>query len=174
MLLAEQYSNSAQLRREPDFFQESPVQNRPAKKRFQNRVIFKILVCTFCLVLANIIFQALVIKRTEEIKVWQGKLAKLERTSVKLRIEMANLESFDRIQTAAQRDLGMRVAGPEDYMCIAAAPEPSQKTPQEPPQNPPQSYGTYQTGSTLSGNLWTRLAGWIEGIGETMAQPTNP
>jgi cell division protein FtsB len=169
MLLAEQYSNSAQLRENRDFPQDSPVQSRPAKKRFQNRVIFKILVCTFCLVLANIIFQALVIKRTQEIKVWQGKLAKLERVSVKLRIEMANLESFDRIQTAAQKDLGMRVAGPEDYMCIAAAPEP----PRAPSQNPPQSYGTYQTGSTPPENLWNRLAGWIEGIGETMAQPAT-
>jgi cell division protein FtsB len=166
MLLAEQYSSCAQLRKKPDFPQDSPVHNRPVKKRIQNRVVFKILVGMLCLVLANIIFQALVIKRTQEIKVWQAKLATLERDSVKLRIEMANLESFDRIQTAARRDLGMRVAGPDDYMCIAAAPEP--------PQNPPQSLGTYPAKSTPPGNLWNRLAGWIEGIGETMAQSTTP
>lgn len=166
MVLAEQYSSSAQLRKKPDFSQDNPVQSRSVKKRFQNGVVFKILVCMLCLVLTNIIFQALIIKRTQEIKVWQGKITKLERVSAKLRIEMANLESFDRIQTAAQRDLGMRVAGPEDYMCIAAAPES--------PQNPPQVYGPYTTKSTPPGNLWTRLAGWIEGIGETMAQPATP
>jgi cell division protein FtsL len=166
MLLAEQYSSSAQLKKQPDFPQDNPVRSRPVKKRFQNRVVFKILVCLLCLVLANIIFQALVIKRNQEIKVWQAKLSKLERDSVKLRIEMANLGSFDRIQTAAQRDLGMRVAGPGDYMCIASAPEPA--------QNIQQSYETYSTKPNPPSNLWTRLAGWIEGIGETMAQPATP
>jgi cell division protein FtsL len=166
MVLAEQYSSSAQLKKNPDFSKESPVQSRPAKKRLQNRVVFKILICTLILVLANIVFQSLVIKRTREIKVWQGKLARLERVSVKLRIEMAGLESFDRIQAVAQKDLGMRVAGPEDYISIAAAPEP--------PQNSPLSYDAYQTSSTPPGNLWNRLAGWIEGIGQTMAQPAAP
>lgn len=167
MVLAEQYSSSAQLRKKPGFTPENPVQNRPVKKRFPNKVVLKILVCTLTLVLANIIFQSLVIKRTQEIKVWQAKLAELERISVKLRIEMANLESFDRIQTVAQKDLGMRVAGPEDYISIAAAPE----LPQNPP---PPYYGTSRTGSTPPGNLWNRLASWIEGIGETMAQPATP
>ena len=165
MVLAERYSD-VQLQNNPDFAQDSQVRNYPGIKRAPKRFVIKILVCALCLVLANIIFQALVIKRTQEIKVWQGKLARLERISVKLRIEMANLVSFDRIQAVAQRDLGMRVAGPEDYISIAAAPEPA--------QNPPPSYGTYRTGSTPPGNLWNRLAGWIEGLGETMAQPETP
>lgn len=170
MVLAEQYSKNLQLPNSPDYSQDSPQRNRPVKKRFSNGVAIKVLVCLLSLVLANIIFQSLVIKRTREIKEWQGKLAGLERVSVKLRVEMANLESFERIQTVAQKDLGMRVAGPEDYISIAAIPEPSR----EASQNLPPSYGTYRTGATPPGNLWTRLAGWIEGIGETMAQPATP
>ena len=164
MLLAKQ-STAEQLNDWADVSQDSLVartqKRRPVKKPFPNRFV-STLVIVLCLVIANIFFQALVIQQNQEIKVWQGKINQLERYSTKLRIEMANLESFERIQTAAQKDLGMRVPGPDDYLCIEAVPENhSQK---------PQSYDTYSNKPASQGNLWHTLAGWIEGIGETMAQ----
>lgn len=120
MLLAKQHSEVDQFQEWPDFSNDNRIKRRTVKKPFQSKAFIRVLVGVLCLIIANIIFQALVIKRTQEIKVWQAKLTKLERYSTKLRIEMANLESFERIQTAAQRDLGMRIPGPDDYLCIAA------------------------------------------------------
>jgi cell division protein FtsL len=176
MILAEQRSIIEQLKDEQDFSDngarmrglnrtvsdQAYIQGGLAKKRYPGKPFTIIIVVVLCLAVANLIFQALLIKRTEEINVWQSKLAKLERRSIKLRIEMADLESFERIQTAAQKDLGMKVAGPDDYLCIAAVPE--HQTEQ------PRTYGTYTTKTIPQNNLWTKLANWLEGIEETMAQ----
>ncbi len=176
MILAEQRSIIEQLKDEYDvgdneahgrgsdktYFDKVYIQDKHVKKRYLNKPLQIIIAVALCLVVANLIFQSLLIKRADEIKVWQSKLVKLERRSIKLRIEMADLESFERIQTAAEKDLGMKVAGPDDYLCIAAIPEHQTKQ--------PRTYGTYTTQAIPQSNLWTKLTNWIEGFGETMAQ----
>jgi cell division protein FtsL len=176
MILAEQRSIIEQLKDEQAFIgngartrglnktvsDQTHSQSHPAKKRHFGKLFTIIIAVVLCLVVANLIFQALLIKRVEEINVWQIKLAKLDRRSIKLRIEMADLESFERIQTAAQKDLGMKVAGPDDYLCIAAVPDHQMEQ--------PRTYETYTAKTIPQSNLWTKLANWLEGIGETMAQ----
>ncbi len=172
MILADQYSIREQFKEEQGFFGQEPVEkafNNQANKKRQlakrkglRNLLAMIVGGVLSLVVANIIFQALLIQRNQEVKVWQTRLAKLERRAIKLRIEMADLGSFERIQTAAQRDLGMKLAGPDDYLCIAAAPEKR--------EGQQQTYETYTSKSVPQGNLWTKLADWLEGIGQTMAQ----
>ena len=135
-----------------------------AQKCLFNKGLLVIITGIFCLVIVNLVFQSLLVKRIHEIKTWQTKLAGLERSSAKLRIEMAGLESFERIQVAAQKDLGMRVAGPNDYLCIAAIPDGSKEQPHT------YETTTYLGPKTSAGNLWAKLANWLGGIGETMAQ----
>lgn len=132
---------------------------RPAK-------LGRIVVCLFLLISAiivNLIFQSLLVLRVNEIQKCEAAIRNLEAQSIQIRIEMANLESFDRIQKLAQKELGMRVAGPNDYQCIAAAPSFERDL--------PKPYG-YIAETGAKPNLWAKLTTWLGSMGETMAQ--NP
>jgi cell division protein FtsL len=133
---------------------KSPLPNR----RQQMKKISRILGVLLCLIAVNMIFQALVVQQNNQIKVWQVKIRDLEREKIQLRVEMAYLESFDRIQYVAQTKLGMRAPGSRDFRCIAAA-----------PVERPRLYTKTQP-SSKTNRPWGKVTTWLGGMGKTMAQ----
>lgn len=172
MLLAERRSmiNPAELEAipEPEMVSDHTAQvvrDAAVRPRKSMPFLIKLAICLLCLIIANLVIQSLVIQRIAQIKYWQNKISALERRASELRVEMADLESFDRIQSLAEKDLGMRVAGPNDYHCIAAAPD----------SQPVQARDiTRSSGrpskSDTNGNLWARVSMWLGEFGEAMAQ----
>jgi cell division protein FtsL len=128
------------------------------KRRLQLKKISRIMGFLLCLMVANVIFQSLVVQQNNQIKVWQAKIRDLERESIQLRVEMAYLESFDRIQYLAQTELGMRVPGSRDFRRIAAV-----------PVEKPRLYTQTQP-SSKANRPWGKVTSWLGGIGKTMAQ----
>lgn len=90
-------------------------------KRLQGKLVL-VLGLLLLTVIGNIIVQGLVIQQNQKIQFWQKKIDEKQRELGKLRIEIAGLESFERIQKIAQDELGMREAGPQDYNLIKSAP----------------------------------------------------
>jgi cell division protein FtsL len=115
-----------------------------------------------CLMVINLWLQVEVVKRNDELKGCQEAIRTLERESIQIRIEMANLESFERVQTVAQKVLRMKVAGPSDYRYIAAAPSLH--------QNEPRPYNYVAKTVPQNPHVWGRLASWFEGFRTAMAQ----
>ena len=115
-----------------------------------------------CLMVVNLWVQVALVKRNDEIKGCQEAIRTLERESIQIRIEMANLESFERVQTIAQKVLRMKVAGPGDYRYIAAAPSLH--------QNEPRPYNYVAKTVPQNPRVWGRLASWFEGFRAAMAQ----
>ncbi|HEY8464295.1 MAG TPA: hypothetical protein VIM29_09795, partial [Bacillota bacterium] len=72
-------------------------------------------VMLFGLIVGNVIIQGLVVERNYQISYWQKLLNEQEREIVKVKMEIASLESFDRVQSIAKNELGMKTAGPQDY-----------------------------------------------------------
>ena len=139
---------------------------RPSLSRRRNlKPVVTVAVFFLCLMVANLWVQVVVVKRSEQIKNYREAIRALERESIQIRIEMANLESFEHIQTVAQNEMHMRIAGPGDYRHIAAAPSLQQNEPR------PYNYTT----KTIPQNthVWGRLASWFEGFREAMAQSNN-
>lgn len=135
----------------------------PRTYRRQNLKPFLSIVGFFlCLMVANLWVQVAIVKRNDQIKVCREAIRTLERESIQIRIQMANLESFERIQTIAQKDLHMKIAGPGDYRCIAAAPSLN--------RNEPRPYNYISQSGTQNTHLWGRIASWFEGIRAAMAQ----
>lgn len=130
-----------------------------SSRRAQFKLLTRILGILLSFMLINLIFQALVVQQNHQIRTWQAKINDLQRETIELRIEIAKLESFDRIQTLAQTRLGMRTPGPQEYRCIAAA-----------PVEHPQLYSQTGRPTSETNNPWEKLSNWIGGIGETLAQ----
>lgn len=112
------------------------------------------------LIVGNLIIQALVIEKNLQIKTWNEKIQEKEREILKLRMEIADLESFERIQNIAQNELGMRNAGPKDLLVIKAAPEYKNNLPAM----------EYLAKVRNHEGLWSRFSHWVGGIGKTMAK----
>ena len=137
------------------------VSNRAKTVRRQRHMadfLVKVGGVVLCLLVLNTLIQALVIQKTYEIRGLEAKVRDIDREIVEVRMDMANLESLDRIKTIAQNDLGMREAGSSDYRCIAVA-RPSLK-----------SFGNSREESVPSNNLLAKVASWVGGLGVTMAQ----
>ncbi|MCL6589429.1 MAG: cell division protein FtsL [Firmicutes bacterium] len=161
MLLAERHTEKLNSAAGP----EDKFKN-PARQWVVQKMIAKIIVFSLCLIVANLVIQSLAVKRIREIKDLQAEISSLERDAAKLRVEMAELESFNRIQAIAQKELNMRPAGPKDFQFIAAAP----------------GYNYKKEKSAVSGqdqanslkpvprdSLWNQLAAWLGGTNKTMA-----
>lgn len=157
MILAEKQRLSENLYNNTEYIKKPRNYQREILKP-----LFRIVGIFLCLLVANVWIQVLVVKRNDEIRGYQTAIRELERTSIKIRIEMAKLESFERIQTIAQKELGMRVAGPNDYRCIAAAPVLK--------SDEPRPYNYVANTTPQNSHLWARLAAWFEGIRSVMAQ----
>ncbi|MGE5583682.1 MAG: hypothetical protein ACM3X9_14275 [Bacillota bacterium] len=141
--------------------------NQPAKKIYCKRSEgFKILIgiggAFLCLTLANLWVQVLVVKQNDQLKASREAIRALERETVQVRMEMAKLESFERIQTIAQKDLGMKIAGPGDYRCITPAPPVN--------KNGSRPYNYVAKSDAQNSHLWAKLASWFEGVRSAMAQ----
>lgn len=179
MLLAERQSmmNPAELGSLPELDKVSAhagaglnatewvVENTTVVTRKSLSFIIKIAICLLCLIVANLVIQSLVVQRISQIKQLQNKIAVMERRAGELRVEIADLESFDRIQSLAEKELGMRVAGPNDFHCIAAV---SDSQPIQ-TQNPTRS-NRIPSKPVAHGNLWARVSSWLGEFGEAMAQ----
>lgn len=114
------------------------------------------------LVVCNVVVHACVIRQDHQLKYWQKMIDEKERELVKLRIEIAQLESFDRIQRIAQNELGMRDAGPMDCYLIKSAPELKKEV----------FKSDYVAKTPTNTGLWNKVSGWLGGLGQTMAK--NP
>jgi cell division protein FtsL len=125
---------------------------RKARIRLKRAVLIKTVAVFVGLVFLNSVIQALVVQKNHEITVQRNEIQALDRELNKLQIEIASLASYDRIQNLAKTKLGMKLATPEDYRRIAAVPSVDHTT--------PDSYRQ---------SLWSRVAAWVAGAGETMA-----
>jgi cell division protein FtsL len=114
-----------------------------------------------CLAIGNVIIQGLVVHKNFQIRNLQSRIDVKERQILKLRIDIANLESFDRVREVAQNELGMKAAGPDDYRIIPAVPaaDPDGVT-------APREYLAQTSGDR---NVLDKIVAWLGGVGKTMA-----
>jgi len=132
---------------------------KPQKSR--NLLMILIGSCLALLIVFNLIIQALVIQQSRRIKDWRSLINGKERQVVKIRMEIADLGSFNRIQSMARNELGMRDAGPGDFHLIKAAPNLNRPAP---------STSGYLAQSENRTGLWSRLTAWVGGFGRTLAR----
>lgn len=136
----------------------SPQRNRRIQKK--PRVWGLAFGIVLCLAIGNVIIQGLVVHKNFQIRNLQSRIDAKEREMLKLRIDIANLESFDRVREVAQNELGMRAAGPEDYRIIPAVPaiQDSMTAPKE-----------YLAQTAADRNVFDKIVSWLGGTGRTMA-----
>jgi cell division protein FtsL len=113
-----------------------------------------------CLAIGNVIVQGLVVHKNFQIRALQSRITVKERQMLKLRIDIANLESFDRVREVAQNELGMKAAGPDDYRIIPAVPavQDGMTAPRE-----------YLVQTATDRNVLDKIIAWLGGVGKTMA-----
>ncbi len=154
MLLAEQQARTVPIDT------TVPSQRLHSRPRPKSRFVYRIGGVVFGVFVVNLFLHAAVIQKSYEIRAWEDKIRDLNREMVEVRMDIAHLESFDRIKTIAENELGMKPAGSDDYRCIAVAP----------PQLESRVEGDYHLKDKPS--LWTRVSSWVGNQGATMAQ--NP
>ncbi len=125
---------------------------RKTRIRLKRAILVKICGVLIGLVFLNSIIQALVVQKNYQIVAKSKEIQSLDRELNKIQIEMAGLTSYDRIQYLAKTELGMKLATPRDYRRIAAVSSIDQTT-----------SSSYQQG------VWGRFAGWVGGVGRTLA-----
>ena len=131
-------------------------------KRNHNIKLFIVIGVTVGLIITNLIVQALVLEKNIQIKNWHQQIQEKERDILKLRMEIADLDSFDRVQEIAQNELGMRNPGPKDFVMVKAAPSYQEQLP----------VMSYLAKTQTENGLWGKLTTWVGEIGKTMAK--NP
>lgn len=146
MLVAERYSI------EKSDLNTGAEIKRKVRIRWKRAVLIKTVLVFVGLVFLNSLIQALVVQKNYEITVQRNEIQALDREINKLQIEIAGLTSYDRIQNLAKTELGMKLATLEDYRRITAVPSVDRTAPD-----------SYRQG------LWSRVAAWVGGAGETMA-----
>lgn len=157
MVLAEQLSMA-------DYQYEQRYERRLTQQpRKKSRLMLKLICGLFVLMLINIIVQAMVVQTNHQINTWKNMIREQEREMIQLRVEIAALESFERIQLIAQTELGMKMAGPDDYKFIAAVPSMKKSVPSA-------SYLAKSEVRQNSANLLAKLNNWLGGFGRTMAK----
>lgn len=136
--------------------------NYARKRRIQTKPGLKAVLpamgLVLCLAAGNVIVQGLVVGKNYQIRQWEKRINAQEREMVQLKMDIARLESFDRVQTIAKNELGMKNAGPRDYQLIP----PVAADPQVAP-NPEYLDAENQNG------LLNKIAAWLGEIGKTMA-----
>jgi len=120
--------------------------------------LIKIFSVLLLLVVFNSFLQVLIISQSQDIKHFQSEIQILKKDISRVKVEMASLESFDRIQSIALNELGMKAADIYDYQWIEAFPVVKTPTPKTNLQ------------VAVRDNLWERVYQWVEEIGKTMAQ----
>ena len=146
MLVAERYSiEKSDLNTGAEIKQKVRI-------RWKRAVFIKTIVVFVGLIFLNSVIQALVVQKSHEITVQRNEIQALDRELNKLQIEIAGLTSYDRIQNLAKTELGMKLAAPSDYRRVAAVPSVDRMA--------PDSYRQ---------SLWSKVAAWVGGAGETMA-----
>jgi cell division protein FtsL len=105
------------------------------------------------LIFLNSIIQALVVEKNYQIAVQRDRIQALDRELNKIQIEIAGLTSYERIQKLAKAELGMKLASSEDYRRIAVSPLVDRVEPHSGRKN-----------------IWSRVAAWVGGAGETLAK----
>jgi cell division protein FtsL len=135
-----------------------PQRNRHIQKK--PRVWVAAFGIVLCLAVGNVIIQGLVVHKNFQIRNLQSRIDAKEREMLKLRIDIANLESFDRVREVAQNELGMRAAGPDDYRIIPAVPATQDgiTAPKE-----------YLAQTATDRNVFDKIVSWLGGVGRTMA-----
>ena len=123
--------------------------------------LIKILIIVLLLAVLNSFLQVFVIFINQEIQKYQSQIKILEKEISRTKVEMASLESFERIQTIALNKLGMRAANSDDYHWVEAMPVVSESLSSIPDQASPE---------IVEADLWEQLSRWIGNIGKTMAQ----
>lgn len=134
---------------------------RAARRKTKSKALLTIALFLIGFVGINLYVQVMVIQRDYNIRQLQHKMADLKREMVATRMEMASLESFDRIQAIAENKLGMKVADSNDYQCIAAVPE---------RQNQPLQTYAKQSEPLDKNDLWNQITTWVGNAGRAMAQ----
>jgi cell division protein FtsB len=157
MILAEKQQISEEYRYTTVTVSKARPDYRPELKPF-------LIVGGFFIVLSliNLWIQVVNVKRSDEIKNYRAAIRGLERESIQIRVEMARLESFERISKIAQTELHMKVAGPTDYQLIAGVPSLH--------QNEPRPYNSVTKTALPNNHVWGKLATWFEGVRSAMAQ----
>lgn len=119
--------------------------------------LLKIFIVISLLAVFNSFLQVLIISQNQDIKQLQSEIQMLKKDISRIKVEIASLESFDRIQSIALNELGMRTADIYDYYWVEAFPVVKTPAPKRNLQ------------STVKSDLWGRLSQWAENIGKTMA-----
>lgn len=122
--------------------------------------IIKIIIFFLILAVFNSFLQVFVILQSQEIEKLQSQIEHLKRDISRTKVEIASLKSFDRIQSIALNELGMRTADFDDYHWVEALPTPGDSLPE--PDLEPQL--------TVKAGFWEQLHLWIGDIGKTMAR----
>lgn len=148
----------AEKREYKQSFEKETTKNQQQRKRKVNfNRLIKVGGMVFCLLIINILIQALVIQKNYQARALESQIRDVNREMVEVRMDIANLESLDRIKMIAQNDLGMREAGSSDYRCIAVA-------------NTGFTDGTQGYQTAKSKTLWAKVSSWFGGMGATMAK----
>lgn len=120
--------------------------------------LIKIFIVFLLLAVVNSFLQVLIISQNQDIKKLQSEIQILKKDISRIKVEMASLKSFDRIQSIALNELGMKAADIYDYHWIEAFPVVKTPTPKTNMQ------------AAVRADLWERVYQWVEEIGKTMAQ----
>ncbi|HOJ76806.1 MAG TPA: hypothetical protein PLZ08_03405 [Bacillota bacterium] len=129
-------------------------QKRKVKMAFTGAIIL-------LLILGNLAIHALVIRQDYFIKTWNQRIAEKEQEILTLRMEIAELESFDRIQQVAQNELGMTQTKAKDLYVIQS---------EELPENQRFSSNRDVRQVNEENDVWGRINDWLGGFGKTMAK----
>lgn len=147
-----------------DEAEETVVGSKKTKYASKTKLNFKKVLSlagfVLCLTVGNVVVQGLVVEKNYQIRHWEQLVQEQERDVMKLKIKIANLESFDRVQTIAENELGMKTVGPDDYQMIPAAPE---------AKGPSVQAGSCVAQADASAGMLDKIAAWFGGIGKTMA-----
>ena len=122
--------------------------------------LIKMLIIVLLLAVFNSFLQVFVIFISQEIQKYQSQIEILEKEISRTKIEIASLESFERIQTIALNELGMRTPAADDYHWIEAVPVASKNV----------SLPNYTSSKMVKAGLWEHLHQWLGNIGKAMAQ----
>ena len=136
------------------------TKKRRLKPRFKQKWLLPAAGMLFCLTVCNVIVQGLVVDKTYQIRRWEKLINEQEREIVKLKVDIAALESFERVQYIAKNELGMKTAEPQDYRLVP--PVPAQGEDYAP--NP-----SYNVAGRNNSGLFNKITAWFGEIGKTMA-----
>jgi cell division protein FtsL len=115
-----------------------------------------------CLTVGNVIIQCLVVEKNYQVRHWEQVVWEQEHDLMKVKIAIANLESFERVQTVATNELGMKTVGPGDYQMIPAVPAEN--------ANLVAPVLEYVAQSKDQGGMLAKVTAWFGQIGKTMAK----